>query len=513
MKQILLKSAAALAILFGTLSPIIAEDTYITYRQHGAVGDGVADDLDAIVKAHAAANEAGLPVKADADATYYIGNTNGTAQIQTDTDWGNAKFIIDDSKVGTRNSHIFNISSKLPTVRITAIATLKKNQSKLDLTLPQDSFIDVLDNNVRRYIREGANQNDGSAQTDVFIVDKSGNVDAKTPIIWDFDNISSMTVLPMDTETLTVKGGHFTTIANQAESRYTYYNRGIGIARSNVVVDGVFHTVTEELDHGAPYSGFFVVSRCANVMIQNCTLTGHRIYSTIGAANTSVSMGSYDISVNKAVNITFKNCKQTNNVHDSKQWGVFGSNHSKNLTFDTVEFSRFDAHMGVTNATIKDSVLGHMGINLIGRGIFLVENTKVCGGTFINLRSDYGSTFDGEIIIRNCEYLPRNGGQSDAVLIGGSYSGQHNFGYTCYMPRKITIQGLVINDANPPNNYQGPKIFGNFNRAYTSEEFQEKYPYVLPEEVVIENLTVKSGKPLIVSTNPFMFRNVKMTLK
>jgi hypothetical protein len=181
--------------------------------------------------------------------------------------------------------------------------------------------------------------------------------------------------------------------------------------------------------------------------------------------------------------------------------------------FDTVEFSRFDAHQGVTNATIKNSVLGYMGINLIGHGLFLVENTKVCGGTFINLRSDYGSTFDGEIIIRNCEFLPRNGVPADVVLIGGNYSGQHNFGYTCYLPRKIMIEGLVIND-NPLNDsYQGPKIFANFNRAFTNEEYVEQYPYVINEEIEIKNLTIKSGKPLIASTNPFMFRNVKITKK
>ena len=515
MKQIILKSALGLAVFFGAVATqvIASQSQVVLYSEHGAVGDGVADDFEAIVKAHAAANEAGLPVKADAGATYYIGDANLTAQIQTDTDWGDAKFIIDDSKVGTRNSHIFNISSKLPSTRITTVSTFKKNQEKLDLSLPQDSFIVAIDNQTRRHIRYGANQNSGAAQTDVFVVDRNGNVDKTTPIIWDYDTISSLTAYPIDPETLTVKGGHFTRIANRAESRYTYYNRGISVARSNVVIDGVYHIVTEELDHGAPYGGFISVANCTNVLVQNSVFSGHKVYSTIGAAGTSVSMGTYDLNVNRANNVTFKNCKQTNDIHDSRQWGIFGSNYSKNLTFDTVEFSRFDAHMGVTNATIKNSVLGHQGINLIGNGVFLVENTKVCSGNFINLRSDYGSTFEGEIIIRNCEFFPRNGARSDAVLLGGNYSGQHNFGYTCYMPRKMTIDGLVITD-NPPNDsYPGPKIFGNFNSAYTNEAFVEPFPYVITEEVEISNLTIKSGKPLIVSTNPFMFRNVKITKK
>ena len=517
MKQIILAPAVGLAFLFGSIAtPVIAsERQYISYSEHGAIGDGVADDFDAIINAHATANEAGLPVKAEARATYYIGASTRTAQIQTDTDWGNAKFIIDDSKVevDNRNSHVFNISSKLSSSRITTVETLTKNQEKLDLSLPHNTFVVVLDNQTMRYIRYGANQNRGTAQTDIFVVDKDGNVDKTTPIIWDFGNISSMTAYPIDPETLTVKGGHFTTIANQAESRYTYYARGIGITRSNVMIDGVYHIITGELDHGAPYRGFIDISNCTNVTVQNSIFSGHKTYSTIGAAGVPVSMGSYDLHVNRANNVTFKNCKQTNDIHDTMYWGIFGSNFSKNITFNTVEFSRFDAHMGVTNATIKNSVLGHQGINLIGHGLFLVENTKVCSWNFINLRNDYGSTFDGEVIIRSSEFLPRNGARSDAVLIGGSYSGQHNFGYTCSMPRKITIDGLVIDDRNSPDNYQGPKLFASFNNAFTSEEYVEQYPYVITEEVEISNLTIKSGKPLIVSNNPFMFRNVKITKK
>jgi len=515
MCRFILAIAVGTTLLFSSIAIAQANTSSISYREHGAVGDGKTDDFDAIIKAHAAANEAGLPVRADAGATYYIGAATKTATIQTDTDWGNAKFIIDDSKLAAadRNHHVFNVSSKLSPTRITSVQTLKKNQEKLDLSLPQDSFIIVTDTGTMRYIRYGANQNNGTAQTEVFVVDKNGNVDQSTPIIWDYDKVTSMVAHPIDAETLSVKGGHFTTIANQAESKYTYYARGISITRSNVVLDGVVHEITGELDHGAPYNGFVSVSTCTNVLVKNCKLTGHKTYGTIGSAGVPVMMGTYDITANRAANIIFRDCKQINSIHDITRWGIFASNFCKNLTFDNVEFSRFDAHMGVANVTIKNSVLGHMGINLIGSGVALIENTKVCGGTLINLRGDYGSTWEGEIVIRNCEYFPRNGASSDAILIGGNNSGQHHFGYQCYMPRKITIDGLVINDSNPPSNYRGPKIFSDFNRAFTNEEYVEKYPYIITEEIEIHNLTIKSGKPYILSNNPFMFRKVKITEK
>ena len=499
-------------LLLATLLLACTEkEKYVYYNDFGAVGDGVTDDFDAIIRAHEAANEAGLLVRANAGSTYYIGGANKSATIKTDTDWGDAKFILDDRKVENRTSQIFSIPPSLAAEQITTVKKLTKNQEKLDATLQHNSFILVTDNTTMRFRREGLNQNNGQQQTDVFVVDKNGNVDMKAPIIWDYDNITSITAFPIDDKTLTIKGGRFTTIANQAESKYNYYSRGLGIMRSNVVIDGVYHEVTGELDHGAPYNAFLGISNCTDVTVQNCLLSGHTFYTTIGNANAPVQMGTYDIYVNRSTNVSFLNCKQINDIHSETTWGIFASNYSKNLLFDGVEFSRFDAHMGVANATVKNSVLGRQGINIIGCGTFLVENTKVCSSNFINLRDDYGSTWEGEVIVRNCEYVPRNGKQSDAVLFSGRYSGQHDFGYACYMPGKITIDGLVINDVNPPDEYQGPKIFSNFNRAYTSEAFVEKYPYRITEEVVISNLTIKSGKPLIVSNNPYMFRNVKIT--
>jgi hypothetical protein len=42
-------------------------------------------------------------------------------------------------------------------------------------------------------------------------------------------------------------------------------------------------------------------------------------------------MGSYDISVNRAVNVSFVNCSQTNDINDRTYWGIMGSNYCKNL--------------------------------------------------------------------------------------------------------------------------------------------------------------------------------------
>jgi hypothetical protein len=219
-------------------------------------------------------------------------------------------------------------------------------------------------------------------------------------------------------------------------------------------------------------------------------------------------MGSYDITVNRAINVSFIECSQTNDIKDGRFWGIMGSNYCKNLLLDGCTFSRFDAHQGVANATIRNSTLGHMGINAIGYGLLTVEDSTVYGRTLINLRPDYGSTWEGEFVIRNCLFVPACGRPVSASLIGGSYSGQHDFGYTCYMPERITIDTLHVDDTRHPGNYQGPAIFANFNRRFTDGSYVEKYPYIKTREVVLKNVTTASGKPLRLSDNPFMFRDV-----
>jgi hypothetical protein len=483
---------------------------WVSYSNFGARGDGKTDDIDAIAAAHAVANKYKLSVKADEGATYYIGGKERTVIIQTDTDFGTAAFIIDDTKVQNLNAPVFKISSDLQPFKLETISSLKRNQQKIDHSLSGACLITVTNAHVKRYIRFGPNQNNGSPQTDIFVADKNGNLDSNTPIIWDFDRITDITALPIDEKKLTITGGRFTTIANKAESKYTYYNRNIAIRRSHVIMQELEHRIIGEGEHGAPYNGFINIGDCAFVTVKNTILTGHKTYVTIGSAGQPVSMGTYDISVNRALNISFVNCSQTNDINDKTYWGIMGSNYCKNLLYDSCTLSRFDAHMGVANASIRNSTLGYMGINAIGSGLLTVENSTINGSSFINLRSDYGSTWQGEILVRNCVFVPAGGKSISANLIGGANSGRHDFGYICYMPERIVIENLRINDSNHPASYLGPAIFSNFNPAMTDSSYRETFPFMRTREVILRNVTTSSGKKLRLSDNPYLFKDVKV---
>lgn len=483
-----------------------AMPTVVRYEDFGAKGDGKADDSEAIAKAHEFANQHRLPVRANDSATYYIGGLDRTAVIETDTDFGSAKFVIDDTDVENISSCVFSVSSIHDPIKIEGIVSLHRNQPKIDARLPARCLVHATNSGVKHFIRKGLNRNSGTSQSDVFLVDADGTVDPTTPILWDFAQVTDIVAYPADDMTMTITGGRFTTIANAAESKYTYYARGISISRSNVVLDGLEHRITGEGAHGAPYRGFIMIGNCADVTARNTLLTGHMTYTTIGSANASVSMGSYDISLNRALNITLENVKQTNSIHDNRYWGIMGSNFCKNLVLDGCSLSRFDAHQGVYNATIRNSTIGHMGILAIGGGTLLVDNTTIRTRHFIGFRPDYGSTWRGEVIIRNSVFAPPN--PTDAMLFSGNNTGDHDFGYPCTMPERITLDRLHVDDGKVPADYQGLAIFGNFNPDFKADSTPQAYPYTPTKEIIMRNVTAASGKPLRVSNNAPMFRGI-----
>ncbi len=470
---------------------------YVNYEMFGAKGDGVTDDIEAIKAAHDYANLHKIDVKTNPKATYYIGPRPITVTVATNVDFNSSKFIIDDSKVKVeeRGASLFRIVSEKEPIKLD-IPYVKKNQMRLDVQLPCNCYVKIDNSEKKQFIRFGLNQNNGSAQTDCFVVDGTGYILNK--VIWDFEKVTNAVAYPIDETILTVKGGIFNIIANQAESKYTYFGRNISVTRSNTVIDGLTHIVTGELDHGAPYSGFITVDRCAYVTVKNCHLSPRKIYETIGSAGKPVSMGSYALTGGSAVNLKLINIKQ-NNIMDRTHWGLMATNHCKDLYVEDCVMSRFDAHENVANLTIRNTVLGHQCFNAIGHGIMLVENVTAYGNSFLNLRGDYGSTWDGDIIFRNNTWYP-NAAAKAPSFIGGSNAGDHDFGFPCYIPHKITIDGLLICDGCANEGYVGASLFNcspSVMNGSGAPDYNDKsiaYPYFFAEEVTLRNIRTESGK-------------------
>ena len=149
--------------------------------------------------------------------------------MRTDVDFGTARFVIDDTAVADRNRHVFQIASDHASHVLSGLSRVVKGRRELGVALPRKSLLLVRNDNVKQFIRQGANQNDGTAQREVLLVDARGVVEASCPMTWDFDAVTSATAYPVDARTLTVKGGVFTTRANAETSEYRYFARGIAV--------------------------------------------------------------------------------------------------------------------------------------------------------------------------------------------------------------------------------------------------------------------------------------------
>ena len=478
---------------------------FLTYEQFGAKGDGYTDDFDAIIACHEEANKTGTPVKAKDGASYFIQKI-ATATIKTDVDFGTAEFIIYDVGIplDKRGVHIFSVPSDFEPVKLD-IKSFKKSETKLDFPHEGNAYVKFVNANSPKFIRKGLNKNSGKPTTDSFLVDKDGNI--KNQVNYDYDEFTDAYYRCADDKPITIKGGKFVTIANQAESFYNYHSRGFNIRRSNLTIEGVTHLVYGEGEHGAPYAGFFTVTESYNVTVKDCLLTPHFIYKTESKEpGQLVSMGSYDINFSTSLNCTIKGIRQTVDIFDNRYWGLIHTNFCKDLTVENCVMSRYDAHEGVTNITIRNSTFGHQMVNLIGYGEALLDGCTITGPRFFTLRPDYGSFWNGNITLRNCT-LNASSPNGAVTVFYSNNSGDHDFGYPCSMPTVLTLEDVTINDEKLPEDGR-VFIMPNYDTNYNVGE--KPFRYGVSKQLVIKNFKTTSGRNYKIAPIPEQYSDMEI---
>ena len=445
------------------------------YKDFGAEGDGYTDDFFALMACHDQANAYGHTVNAESGATYYLGEGSGYSSItvQTDTNWNGCKFIFDDSTIAAPEcdpatgkqisgsmgdpeyyTPIFSISNSKSTVHYgasnTPIKSLYEGATNIGFAPGYEAIIKPYNSNIYHFIRWGLNQNSGSAQNEVIHVDAEGNIDPMTPVQWNYDVITKLSIVNAEEEPITINGGdnrqtHVETKFNGAPSFYTYYKRNIQITRSNVTIKNIRHTIIEEGETGAPYTGFIYIADANNVNVDGCEFQCPKGYRTIGSAGESVGMGTYEICAATSTNILWSNCTQSNLYKEDGSMqsdGMMGTNYCKNLMFDNMVVCSFDAHCGTYNASLRNSTCEHL--NFIGEGTIILENMNILAnpaGNAIVLRSDYGSTWQGDLIIKglNMKYYSRT-----SFSVVNAQWVNHFFGYQTYLPENIYLEDFKL---------------------------------------------------------------------
>ncbi len=508
----------------------------VCYEDFGAVGDGKTDDFDAIARAHKFANEHFLDVATDSSKTYYIGDTTtgeGKAkppiEIRTNVDFGKSNFIIDDSEITadmpSRSALVFRVAREHSAViytpendtpsgaiaKINAAGGFKADIKKFDIGIGYAAILYVTDENNKVYIRFGPNKNSGSAQRELICVDKDGNIDPKTPFLLDYKAVTSITAVRADDAPLLIKGGIFTTVANRAKEDYRYYSRGMSIARSNVTVDGMTYKIEGEGEHGDPYVAFLDVINAANVVIQNSSFQAHKYYMCVGSGGGApVGMGTYAISAHDSNNVIWRNCTQSNFYSDDKKsirrgvWSIMGSAGCKNLSYENSVLSRMDAHAGMYNATLSGSTLST--IALSGGGELKVSDCRIYSNHLVEMRADYGSSWNGKIHIKN---LTLHNSEPPSIFRCGWYN--HDFGYQTHLPEEIIIDGLTLTTPADINIF--PEKYAEQIKYAHKEEISEEpnlNKTVPPKRIIIRNN--KGGYKFILPDSEF-FRNTALIME
>lgn len=468
---------------------------FVRYSEFGAVGDGVTNDYPAIVKTHYYANLGKISVEADAGATYYIAFVADEAVIKTNTDWGDASFIIDDRAVSVAQSayDIFSVESDSEPYSLSIPSGMapRKTDTNVGFTFDSKVMLFVKNTGERVYIRPGAGGNAGAHKQDVLIVDKDGNIDESTPFVFDYKTVTNILVYPIDDTPITISGGSLTTRCNQTMSS-TFFARGIGVSRANVTLRGVEHYVTDEPEDefgASSYGGFFRPSFAYNLHFDSCVLTGHKVYKMIQADGDIAGQGNYDLSLSNCINVRFTDCTQSNDINDTTFWGVMGSNLCKNISWEGCYLSRFDAHCGVHNVTLKNSTIGEI-INLVGSGTAYLENITRTGtghGYFIRLREDYGAIWDGDVIIKNCTFTVGNTAGT-AYVFRADWK-EFEFGYDCQLPN-VEIDGFTVVKKNGEAFTGKLYIFKNFDSTYTGDLRENATnPLFAPKTISLKGIT------------------------
>ena len=455
---------------------------YITYDDFGARCDGIYDDMISIKDAHRYANSKGYEVKATEGKTYHIFNFySGTAAINTNTDWQNATFIIHDEDIedcSGRFDNIFTVTSNYSGITTIQNPEIEVKKDVKKITGIEDILSNLNSRGYKKYmlmvenankkisIRYGTTSKDN--QIDCFEIDSEGNV--LNDIQWDFETVTKLTIYPISDKKLTIQNGNFiTNVFNgvhdvpygRGYGKQLYYNRGMFFwAASNVDLTNINHTLSEDRLSGS-YFGFLVFRFCSDINVKDSTIFAREFGTK--------SRSTYDLKIEQCVNFYFENVI-SNGFYDANRWGVMATAYCKDFEFNNVKLNRIDAHQVIYNLTVRDSYLGYRGFTLTGQGTLIVENTTVEAEYFINLRSDYGSTWNGDIYIINCTHKHQSQYMHKFINFSVCLDGDklHDFGYELHQPN-IYMYNFTVDCVNKRDIKSYPIIANfsdhNFERA------------------------------------------------
>jgi len=440
----------------------------------------------------------------EVDTVYKNGQNLGSIIVATDTSWNGVNLLIDDDAIC--NNYASNYDSKDPNKPTEPcncgrkhayvdqpifaldeygsekveqnwkgkLTSLSAGATNIGFAPGRDMLVHLVDADKKIYLRYGANASNGNAISEVILVHRDGTIDPSTPVQWDYTNLNNQAsdkvmAYAADAEEIKISGldangqinAIFETYVNNDVKQYLYHyescGRNITIRRSNATVEGLDRIFLEEAADNANNTNdrmaytFVKVEYCSDVTIKDMLVMNHNSHN----GDTGASQGSYEFSAGNANDVKWINCDTKNMFSAGKDGsllaypiyrGLFGTNHTRNMYLADCFLNSFDAHTGAYNVTIENSTFDHM--NFIGGGLIKLTNVTVYPdkdyGAAIYLRTDYGSTWKGDLEIDTLTIKYGVGDMPDRItLIYGKYENQY-WGFDTYMPQNVTINNFHV---------------------------------------------------------------------
>lgn len=184
----------------------------------------------------------------------------------------------------------------------------------------------------------------------------------------------------------------------------------------------------------------FRVNNGYNIQILNCNITNTRNNQALINNDKSA----YSITGSKIIKWHMSNLCIGN--LEGSAWGATGCNYITDWVIDNSSLSRIDVHHRLNNLYVNNSIIGKHGLSYTGFGKIIISNSEFRGQTLLKARDDYGSYFDGNIIIKDCSWKTFS---TNALFV--MYVGIHNFDFRQASKRtnfigakELDIDGLRI---------------------------------------------------------------------
>ncbi len=379
-----------------------------------------------------------------------------------------------------------------------------------------------------QYIATGDFPSAGEQQTEVLVYDSNAKM-FLSYLDYTYDDIKSLKVYPIENIERTFKNGNFDTIANNFVykdngERNAYNERNIYVNYTgNVVIDGINHYVDEDTHaytsdtqsiSGNIYNGFIKLYNVLEVSVKNTKLspkTYTKVYS--GGSESSLNNPTYDLTIEKTQNVYLNNVTYycdgedancyLDSMLDNSRYGIMNGNYIENLYIDNSKLNGIDISKGVNNLFVTNTSIGYNGINIIGKDYAYFNNVVVDGSPyFINLKTEYGASFEGNIIADNVTFKPGN--YKNPVVVAAVNLQNHDYGYKPYLPG-IDISGLNIDTSNVNElNYVttlllNDKVLDTLNRDVNNS----MYDSYVGGHINVENVTLPEGVVMKVFNDQF----------